>query len=257
VATREGWHGWDDYADFYDWENARTLGRRDVAFWRAMARGCRSPILELGCGTGRILTPIARVANRVVGVDRSAPMLSRAIQRARRLPRAGRPFLLRADIRNLPFRHGSFGLVIAAYGLLQSLLSDRDLDAVLSDAVRVLEPGGCLGVDLVPDLRVWDEYRRKVRFRGTARDGRRITLIETVRQERTRGVTIFDEEFVTRRGRAVHRRQFSLTFRTVAVETMVGRLARAGLDVESLAGDYSGASWTPQSPTWLIVARKR
>ena len=29
----EGWHGWDDYAPFYDWENARTLGRRDVPFW--------------------------------------------------------------------------------------------------------------------------------------------------------------------------------------------------------------------------------
>ena len=30
----EGYEGWDDYAPFYDWENARTLGRRDVPFWR-------------------------------------------------------------------------------------------------------------------------------------------------------------------------------------------------------------------------------
>ena len=30
----EGWQGWDDYAPFYDWENAQTLARRDVAFWR-------------------------------------------------------------------------------------------------------------------------------------------------------------------------------------------------------------------------------
>ena len=29
----EGHEGWDDYAPFYDWENARTLGRRDVPFW--------------------------------------------------------------------------------------------------------------------------------------------------------------------------------------------------------------------------------
>ena len=34
---REGWEGWDQYAAFYDWENAQTLGRRDVAFWRRIA----------------------------------------------------------------------------------------------------------------------------------------------------------------------------------------------------------------------------
>jgi hypothetical protein len=33
----EGHEGWDDYAPFYDWENARTLGRRDVPFWRHLA----------------------------------------------------------------------------------------------------------------------------------------------------------------------------------------------------------------------------
>src|SRR5262245_57868839 len=46
----EGWHGWDDYAAFYDWENARTLGRRDVSFWRGVARRY-GRTLELGSGT--------------------------------------------------------------------------------------------------------------------------------------------------------------------------------------------------------------
>ena len=34
MSRREGWEGWDEYAPFYDWENARTLGRRDVPFWQ-------------------------------------------------------------------------------------------------------------------------------------------------------------------------------------------------------------------------------
>lgn len=50
----EGWHGWDAYAAFYDWENARTLGRRDVPFWRRLAARAGGPVLELGCGTGRL-----------------------------------------------------------------------------------------------------------------------------------------------------------------------------------------------------------
>ena len=43
----EGWHGWDAYARFYDWENAQTVGRRDVRFWADLAG--RAPGVEL-CG---------------------------------------------------------------------------------------------------------------------------------------------------------------------------------------------------------------
>src|SRR4029079_7996844 len=75
---KEGWEGWDSYAPFYDWENARTLGRRDVAFWRRIAVEAGGAVLELGCGTGRISSPLVRAGVRLVGVDRSAPMLQRA-----------------------------------------------------------------------------------------------------------------------------------------------------------------------------------
>ena len=33
MTVRDGATGWDDYAPFYDWENAQTVARRDVAFW--------------------------------------------------------------------------------------------------------------------------------------------------------------------------------------------------------------------------------
>src|SRR5471030_481592 len=81
ARDREGWQGWDTYAPFYDWENAQTLGRRDVAFWRGVALGARGPVLELGCGTGRVSLPLARAGVRLVGIDRSAPMLDRARRR--------------------------------------------------------------------------------------------------------------------------------------------------------------------------------
>ena len=76
--VRQGWEGWDDYAPFYDWENARTLGRRDVPFWRRIALEADGPVLELGCGTGRISLPLVRAGVDLVGLDRSAPMLERA-----------------------------------------------------------------------------------------------------------------------------------------------------------------------------------
>ena len=69
----EGWQGWDAYAPFYDWENARTLGRRDVPFWRRVAAARQTDrCSSLGCGTGRISVPLAQAGVDLVGIDRSA-----------------------------------------------------------------------------------------------------------------------------------------------------------------------------------------
>jgi SAM-dependent methyltransferase len=257
MADREGWHGWDDYAAFYDWENARTLGRRDVGFWRRLVLREAAPVLELGCGTGRLLIPMARTGVPVTGIDRSRPMLERAVARAKRLPRSCRPRVLRGDIRALPFRADSFGVVVAPYGLLQSLVRPADLTSMLGETARVLRRGGVLGVDLVPDLPKWPEYRGHVSLKGRSAGGGQITLVESVRQDRRRGLTIFDEEFTERRGRKVERRSFSLTFRTVAVPAVALQLEDAGFRVEAVLGDYHGAPWHDQADVWVILARKR
>jgi SAM-dependent methyltransferase len=183
-------------------------------------------------------------------------MLAIAAGRIRRLPRTRRPGVARGDIRALPFRSAAFGTVIAAYGLLQSVLTDDDLARVIGEAARILEPGGRFGLDLVPDLAKWDEYRRRVRLRGRSA-GATITLTETVRQDHRRRLTIFHEEFARTRGRRTERRRFVLTFRTVSVDEMASRLGDAGFVVESISGDYRGRPWTPSAETWLLVARKR
>lgn len=255
----DGASGWDDYAAFYDWENAQTVGRQDVAFWQSLARRTRGRILELGAGTGRLTLPLARVAGRrVIGVDRSRPMLERAVAKAaRQKSKRWRPggFVL-GDIRDLPFDTGAFQLVIAPYGMLQSLTRERDLTRALGEAARVVAPGGVLGVDLVPDLPVWDEYRRVVRLRGRLA-GRSIRLIESVRQDRRRGVTLFDQEFVeTRPGGRPAVRRFSLAFRTLPVPRVVTRLEAAGFEVEHILGDYRGGVWDARADVWLLLARR-
>ena len=254
----EGWQGWDDYADFYDWENAQTLDRRDVKFWQSMALRAKGPVLELGCGTGRVTVPVARTGARIVGVDRSDEMLAHARRRARRARLEGRVSWIRSDIRSLPFRSSTrFDLVMAPYGILQSLVREADLKATLDSVARVLAPRGVFGLDLVPDLPVWKEYRNKVRFRGSrGPSDSRITLVESVRQDRARRLTVFDQEFVERRGTASRVHRFSLVFRTLSVPQMRSRLERAGFRVSAVLGDYKGKSWDPRADVWLILAEK-
>jgi SAM-dependent methyltransferase len=259
----EGWHGWDEYAAFYDWENARTVGRRDVAFWRRLAGRARGRVLELGCGTGRVLVPIARDGRRIVGIDRSTPMLDRArakLARAKARPSAPRlrAALVRGDIRELPWPDRSFGLVMAPYGILQSLTREADLRRTLAAVHRVLRPGAIFGIDLVPDVPRWGEYERRLTLKGSSGpSGQPIQLVETVRQDRKRRLTTFDQEFIEGRGRAKTSRRFSLSFRTVDLPALRRRLERAGFEVQAVLGDYDGQEWDDRADTWVIVARRR
>jgi SAM-dependent methyltransferase len=252
-SKREGWQGWDEYAPFYDWENARTLGRRDIGFWRAVARRASGRVLELGCGTGRISLPLARAGVDLVGIDRSGAMLSRA-RSLGRVP--GRLKLLRGDVRALPFADRAFQTVLAPYGILQSLIRTRDLVETLDSVARVIAPGGTFGVDLVPDVPNWREYRNRVRLRGRLGPAD-LTLVESVRQDRRRGLTTFDQTFVERRGRGRTEHQFSLTFRTLTISKMSVALERAGFVVESILGDYHGRPWHARADVWIILAKKR
>jgi ubiquinone/menaquinone biosynthesis C-methylase UbiE len=263
----KGHEGWDDYAAYYDWENKQTVGRRDIAFWSAFARGAwaasaprgsaRQAVLELGCGTGRVALPLGRHGSYVVGIDRSASMLARARTRVKRANLQSRIQLIRGDICELPFPDQWFSRVIAPYGILQSLLDERLLSAALKDVRRVLTRGGIFGLELVADLPAWDEYANRVTLRSNrGPHGRPIKLIETVKQDRRNHITRFEQQFVEGRGTTATCRKFSLAFRTLTVPQMVQRLEKAGMEVSALLGDYQGGPWDLRAEVWIILARR-
>jgi ubiquinone/menaquinone biosynthesis C-methylase UbiE len=257
----DGSEGWDAYAPFYDWENAQTVARRDVAFWQRLALAQDGAVLELGCGTGRVALPVIKGGAELVGIDRSAPMLARAQRRLRRARLTGRGHLVRGDIRSLPFPSArgtrGFPLVMAPYGILQSLTRERDLRETLASVARVLKRGGIFGMDLVPDLPRWSEYQRRVSLRGRRGASSTVTLIESVRQDRRRKLTIFDQEYVERRGRQRNVHRFALTFRTLSVPQMTRRLEDAGFTIQAVLGDYQGGPWDRRADVWIVLAIKK
>ncbi len=240
-----GWQGWDEYAPFYDWENAQTLGRRDVPFWRHLAGTAGGRVLELGCGTGRVSRPLARAGVRLVGIDRSSAMLRRS-----------RGFVrVRGDIRALPFGDGSFRMAIAPYGVLQSLTREADLLDALASIARAVAHGGTFAVDLVPDVPKWREYSNRVQVRGRA-GARHLTLVESVRQDRRRRLTTFSQTYIERRRGDKVEHSFELTFRTLTVPQMIERLQRTGFRVDRVLGDYRGRPWDPRADVWIILATR-
>ena len=202
--------------------------------------------------------PVARTGVPVVGIDRSDPMLEYARRRVKRLRVADRPALVRGDIRRLPFGSGTFSAVMAPYGILQSLTNEDDLAATLSEAARVLRRGGTLGIDLVPDLPAWDEYRNQARLMG------RLGPIGRARHPDRVGAPgpapqADDLRPGVRREarRRTERHRFSLTFRTLPLPQMVSQVEKAGFLVTAVLGDYRGRAWDLRADVWLLLASRR
>src|SRR5688572_14229671 len=79
IKLDSGIDGDDPYAvlpELYDLEHAGFFD--DIDLYLRLAEVVGDPILELGCGTGRVLEPLAAAGHRVTGIDRSPPMLNRA-----------------------------------------------------------------------------------------------------------------------------------------------------------------------------------
>jgi hypothetical protein len=86
--------------------------------------------------------------------------------------------------------------------------------------------------------------------------GAGLTLVESVRQDRQRRLTTFEQRYLERRGGRTTTHRFELTFRTLSVAQMAKRLERAGFSVETVLGDYRGRPWDAQADVWIILAKK-
>ncbi len=126
----------------------------DIAFWQAMAdQATEGPLLELGCGTGRVLLPLARAGREVTGIDAAPHMLERLSAKLQAEPREVRErvSVLEADMTS--FDLGSrFAQVICAFGSFHHVRTTEQQLACLERCRSHLLPKGSLVLDLInPD----------------------------------------------------------------------------------------------------------
>lgn len=136
-------------ARFYDADYAALNYCEDVDFYASLARESGGPVLEMGCGTGRILLPAARAGVRIHGVDLSAQMLERLAAKLAAEPAEvrERASFSQGDIRSVEAGSG-YALVTAPFRVVQFLASREDQRAWLRNVKRHLAPGGALCFDV-------------------------------------------------------------------------------------------------------------
>jgi SAM-dependent methyltransferase len=258
----------DDYAPIADLYDSVALyrDRPDVAFFVEEARAAGGPVLEVGCGTGRVLIPTARAGVEIVGLDLSPHMLQVCGERVAREPEEvrSRVRLVRADMRSFGLAR-TFALVTLPFRPFQHLTTVEDQLSCLASIHRHLERGGRLVLDLFnPSLEalVQDNLGREAGEEPefTTPDGRRVTrrhkiVSRDVFHQVNQVELIYDVTHPDgRKERLVHAFPMRYLFRYEAEHLLV----RSGFEVEALYADYDRSPYGSTYPGDLIfVTRKR
>jgi SAM-dependent methyltransferase len=235
--------------------------REDVAFFVDEARAERN-VLEIGCGTGRILLPIARSGVTITGLDVSAAMLSRCGDKVEAEPAEvrRRVSLTAGDVRDFSFAD-RFTLALAPFRVLQHLLTHADQLRCLEAVRRSLEPGGRFIFDVFNprfDLLLQD---RSAETEETPElmlpDGRFLRRSFRILQVRwLEQVADVELIYYVRRGDAVERIVQAFPMRWYLKSELEHLIARAGFTLEAMHGGFDRRPLADDAPEFIVVARK-
>jgi SAM-dependent methyltransferase len=233
----------------------------DVPLYLDLAASEGGNVLEVACGTGRLVVPLARAGNRVVGIDISPPML--AIARAK-LPADARVRLIAADMRTFDVgTEGPFDLAIVAVKSFSYLTDASDQLATLERIAAHLRPTGLLAIDLLHPRPEWvgavaGSMRDDMLERSPER-GFTLSRVESVvSTDLSRQVRVIRSayEVIDDHGAIVNKRFVEWPYRYTYRFEAEHLLARAGFTVEHVYGGYRREPFTSDSEVMLFVARR-
>lgn len=247
------------FVEFYDYV-VPYRERPDVGFYVEAARQAQGPVLELGCGTGRVLLPVARAGCEVVGLDSSSVMLDLCQKKLAQEPAdvRARVQLVEADMRQFDLGR-AFSLLTIPFRSFQHLLTVEDQLACLNTIHRHLVPGGRVILDVydpylprLVDEKYLVELDEEPPF--SMPDGRRV-IRRSLLVGRDLARQILEVEFtyaVThpdgRREQLGYRFPMRYFFR-FEVEHL---LARSGFQVEAVHADFNKSPHGSKDPGELI-----
>jgi SAM-dependent methyltransferase len=239
-----------DYADYLD----------DLPALMAYARRLGGPILELGCGTGRVAVALAQAGNAVTGVDISPAMLDVARRRAFGTPAADRLTLIEGDF-TIASLGGPYRFAFIVMNTFLHLLTQADQMRALRHWRAHLAPGGLLLIDVFfPDIDELARLNGLVEFEKSWPDTENngIVMKQVIRSvdpaEQILHV-IFLYDTVTPGGH-VQRTVVPFDLRYLWRFEAELLLTKAGFSIEGVYGDWELNPLDSGSDRMILVARK-
>lgn len=248
-------------APYYDLLHASLT--QDIGFVLTLAARNPGPVLELGCGTGRLLFPLARAGHRIIGVDNSAAMLTLARRRL-----AGedagvrrRVGLVAADMTLATLAAAHFSLALVPYNTFMHL-GAAEATAAIAAIARQLRPGGRLFLDLANPFAVeqtpGDRLLSLEQILTEPESGDTVVVLAASQlQETTQLLNItwvFDGSPAG--GGPVRRTVAQVIYHYYYPHQMELMLQEGGLRLEAFYGDYGEGAFDESAGRMLVLARK-
>jgi SAM-dependent methyltransferase len=245
---------YDLIAPFYDIEHASYS--EDVDLYRDFAGVCNGPVLELACGSGRLLLPLAEEGYQVTGVDTSAAMLRLARERLERAGVTSHCTLMQQDMCNLLLAQ-KFRLAFIALGSFSHVYVRKQQQQALAAAHAHLTPGAMFVVDIAnADVRYMENMSGQVLHQGTWQrdDGTMLTHLVSPTCSPTRHLlelTHFYDHFG--QGEPVRRTMAKTWVYLFERGEMELLLEQAGFVIKDVYGDYEMSPFERESPRMIFL----
>lgn len=226
----------------------------DVPFYCALLEDRPGPVLELGCGTGRVLLELARAGAETVGIDLSAAMLECARERA--IAEDLNITLALADLRSFDLGR-TFELVIMPFNVLNHLLDDDSLERTLNTIARHMTPDARLVIDTFqPSLDFLTdepEKRRKILRYLDPYQQKEIVLFEENHYEPANQLNRIVWSYTI--DGVEDARIDEITMRLFFPRELDTWLKRNGFVIENKYGDYDNRPFDSNSAKQLLICR--
>jgi SAM-dependent methyltransferase len=248
-------------AEYYDSTPIVLQRKQDVAFYVSQAKKYGEPVLELGCGTGRVAIVIAEAGLQIVGMDLSEKMLERAVEKRAKMhaEAKARLHLLQGDMTKFDLG-GKFRTILIPFRPFQHLLKIEEQMACLQCVKEHLKPDGRLVLDVFQTdaERMHDaRYQQEVFLTEyDLADGRHVKLSERVagfhRAEQKNDVEMIFQ--VKHKDGREERLVMAWPLRYFFRYEVEHLLARCGFRVEAEYGNFDGSAIGDASPEMIFLA---
>ena len=239
-------------AKYYDLIHQAHTG--DIELFVQMAQAAEGQILDIGCGSGRLVIPIAEAGQTVVGIDNSTDMFAVA---QKRIVEDGVPAehatLIEADVLTWQTEQ-RFGLIIIGMNTLMEFSNQTVLD-LLKAAAKLLAPGGQIVIDVIQpfimaslenadgelakDEPLNDGGRKLPMWSGWSAD-------HTAQQVEIKW-RIQDD------GKQI---DFSNLFHYRYLDQLMDYLPAAGVKIDAVWGDYARTAYNEESERMIVILKK-
>jgi SAM-dependent methyltransferase len=258
-ATNNEVESLDEYeasAKYYDvWHADFT---EDIEFYLKLAERTGGPVLELMCGTGRVLIPFAQAGYEITGVDRSPSMLDVCTAKIGFLKKEEqeRIDIIQDDVRTFK-APTKFKFAFLPFNSFLHLLETEDQEIVLGNIASHLVEGGIFSFSIFnPRL---DRPERLLRHRGTklTPQGEIISWFEAQTFDTpSQKTTVHYFYDISRQDKPLRRVTTMMILRYMFYSEAIGLLSRAGFEVQEVYGDYFNSPFKNNSELMVFVCRK-